>query len=99
MSNISIEVAGDDPARVEQALAVLRGGLGDGFITDAGFMRYVAPPAGDPFRRALTAIDTATGRVAGALTDEIVAAEAIAASFLRSYELVRADASVRALQS
>ena len=96
--DIGIEAVGADPARVERALAVLRGGLGQGFITREGFMAYAAPRRARPFRAALAATDGATGAVVGALTIEIPGARALRESFLGGYEQARADAEIADLR-
>ncbi|HEU5342740.1 MAG TPA: GNAT family N-acetyltransferase [Ktedonobacterales bacterium] len=106
----TIAPLGSDAARFEQAtdqtfeqaLATLRDGLGAGFITREGLLRYVAPDAPDarePFRSALAATDDATGAVIGALTMEIVDTESFQTSFLHSYDLARADETIARLAS
>ena len=97
-SPIIIETLGPTPQRAEQALAVLRQGLGQDFISNDRFMRYAAPRATRPYRAALAAVDGATGEVVGALTVEIVGARAMRASFLDSYELAREHAEIRRLR-
>lgn len=97
--NITLDVVGATPERIEQALAVLHAGLGRGFISQDQLLTYAAPRAASPFRQALAASDGATGRVIGVLMFEIVEAVALRASFLDSYEQVRADASLRLLRA
>lgn len=98
MSNVSIAAIGQNAGSVEQAMAVMQAGLGAEFITRDGFLRYAAPPTRGPFRQALVALDDATQRVLGVLTIEIVGAQALRASFLDSYDLVRGDEDVRLLR-
>jgi N-acetylglutamate synthase-like GNAT family acetyltransferase len=96
---ISIGVIGDDGVRIDQALAVLREGLGQGYITNEQFRRYAGRHGERAFRSVLTATDNGTGRVIGVLTIEIVDARAIGESLLDHYEHVRMTAEIRRLQS
>lgn len=109
-ASFTIGPVGSDTARFEQttgrtfeqALATLRDGLGAGFITREGLLRYAAPDTREPFepfRGALAATDDATGAVIGALTIEIVDAESFRASFLHSYDLARANETITRLAS
>lgn len=95
---ISIGAVGEDVVRIDQSLAVLREGLGRGFITTERFRQYAASRVGNPFRSALAATDNATGRVVGVLTIEIVDAKAIRESFLEHYERFKTNADIRLLQ-
>lgn len=96
--NISIGVVGDDPAHLEQALAVLHGGLGLGFIRQEELLTYTVPKTAQPYRGALAAREGATGRVIGVLMLGIVDEAALRASFLDSYEQMRADAATASLR-
>lgn len=91
--------------RIAQTLALLQDGLGAGYITRDALLRFVAPaatptaPSGsEPFQRALVATDDTTEEVIAALLVEIVAAEALRASFLGSYDLLRADPAMQRLE-
>jgi ribosomal protein S18 acetylase RimI-like enzyme len=95
---VVIEAVGRAPRRFEQALAVLRRGLGQDFISTDRFMLYAAPRAPKPYRAALAAMDGVTGDVIGALTVEIASARTIRESFLDSYELARGHADIRRLR-
>ena len=94
----SIETLGADPRRIAAALAILRAALGQGFISDGGFLRYTAPGAARPYRAALAAVDGLSGEIVGALTIEIVSAQALRDSFLDSYEAARAEPAIRDLR-
>ncbi len=98
MSAISVVALERDSARIEEALTVLQAGLGDEYITRAEFLRYVAPEPGSPFRQALMAVDDASQDVVGALLIEIVDADALRASFLGSYAMVRDDSAIGPLR-
>lgn len=95
-----------DSARIErqigQALDLLQDGLGAGYITREGLLRFVTPgampAAREPFQSALLATDETTDEVIGALLFEIVAADAFRASFLGSYELLRADPDIQRME-
>lgn len=98
---VAIAAVGREPARVAAALAILRAALGQGYISDAGFLRYAAPRApraSRPYRAALAALDEASGEVVGALTVEIVARRALRASFMDSYDAARATPEIASLQ-
>lgn len=88
---------------IAQALALLQDGLGAGYITREGLLRFVtpgaAPAAREPFQGALVATDEATDEVIGALLIEIVVAEGFRASFLGSYELLRGDPDIQRLEA
>jgi len=90
-SSVLIADVGQNPDLIEQSLAVLQAGLGEGFIMKERFLEYAVPRTWKPFRGALVALDENTHAVLGALTIEIVDAKALTASFLDSYELVRKD--------
>lgn len=96
--NVSIGVIGDDsPTRSEQALAVLQGGLGHGFISQEQLSTYTTPRTAEPFHGALAASDSATGNVMGVLLFEIVDAAALQASFLGSFDATRINPALRLL--
>ncbi|HEX2347636.1 MAG TPA: GNAT family N-acetyltransferase [Ktedonobacterales bacterium] len=92
--------------RIAQTLALLQDGLGEGYITREALLRFVASAAElaatsaarEPFQRALVATDDATEEVVAALLVEVLAAEALRASFLESYELVCADPAIQRLE-
>lgn len=101
-SPIAIGNVGENTARIEQSLAVLWEGLGQGYISDER-LRWYAAPSGEAhgkasFRSALAATDTASGQVIGVLTSEIVDASALRASFLQHENLLQQDADMRLLQ-
>lgn len=109
-ASTTISALGGAPTRSEQriaqTLALLQDGLGAGYITREALLRFVAPadePVGgpaarEPFQRALVATDDATKEVIAALLVEVVAAETFRASFLVSYELIRADLAIQRLE-
>jgi GNAT superfamily N-acetyltransferase len=92
-----IEVSGDSQ-RAMQSLAALRGGLGQGFISDERFQRYVAGQDTAPYRAALAAIDDESDAVIGALLFEVVDMSTLRASFLDSAELALAHSTITSLE-
>lgn len=101
-ASTTISALEGDSARAEwqiaQALTLLQDGLGAGYTTREGVLRFVAPAARELFQGALVATDEATDEVIGALLIEIVAVDEFRASFLGSYELLRADPTIQRLE-
>jgi GNAT superfamily N-acetyltransferase len=84
LPDVTLANVGATSVVATQALAALRGGLGQGFISDERFQRYVTGQGGAPYRAALAATDSGTGAVIGALLFEVADASALRASFLNS---------------
>lgn len=89
---------GSNAKRGAQALAILRDGLGQGFISDERFLRYTTSDGAQPYRAALTATDDASGEVIGALLIEIVDEAVLRASFLDSADLALAHPTIASLE-
>jgi ribosomal protein S18 acetylase RimI-like enzyme len=95
--DVSIAPVGSQPQRGAQALAVLRAGLGQGFISDERFRRYAAPEASELYRAALAASDDTGSAVVGALLIEIVDEARLRDSFMDSFELAWGRPDIRDL--
>lgn len=98
LPGVTLAIVGATSVAATQALAVLRGGLGQGFISDERFQRYVAGQDGAPYRAALAAIDSGTDAVIGALLFEVADASALRASFLNSDDQALAHPAIASLK-
>ena len=84
---------------LKQALDILRSNLGERYFTLQELERYIGTDQCDRNKKALVAQDKATGEVIGVILAELVAPEALASSFLDSYDLIRNEPTLYRLRN